>query len=99
MLSIGSENVTEMDEEVEVMLSELDGEVDITVGRVKSISNDLIPIVTEFDALSVTVIVQLSYVPAASGLELDPKVIVLLSEAEAVELSDLHGDPYVISPA
>ena len=58
MLSIGSENVTEMDEETEVMLSEFDGEVEITVGRVKSISNELIPIVTGFDALSVTVIVQ-----------------------------------------
>ena len=58
MLSIASENVTEMDEDGEVMLSELDGEVEVTVGRVVSISNLLIPIVTGFDALSVTVIVQ-----------------------------------------
>ena len=58
MLSIGSENVTEMDEDGEVMLAEFDGEVDLTVGGVVSISNLLIPIVTGFDALSVTVIVQ-----------------------------------------
>ena len=58
MLSIFSENVTEMDEDGEVMLAEFDGEVDLTVGRVVSISNLLIPIVTGFDALSVTVIVQ-----------------------------------------
>ena len=58
MLSIGSENLTEMDEDGEVMLSEFDGEVEVTVGRVVSISNLLIFIVTGFDALSVTVIVQ-----------------------------------------
>ena len=58
MLSIGSENLTEMDEDGEVMLSEFDGEVEVTVGRVVSITNLLIPIVTGFDALSVTVIVQ-----------------------------------------
>ena len=34
MLSIGSENVTEMDEDGEVMLSEFDGEVEVTVGAV-----------------------------------------------------------------
>ena len=38
MLSIGSENVTEMDEDGEVMLSEFDGEVEVTVGAVVSIS-------------------------------------------------------------
>ena len=61
MLSIDSENVTEMDEDGEVMLSEFDGEVDLTVGAVVSIVNELILSVTaEFDALSLTVIVQLS---------------------------------------
>ena len=61
MLSIVSENVTEMDEEAEVKLSELDGEVEVTVGAVVSIVNELILSVTDaFDALSVTVIVQLS---------------------------------------
>ena len=61
MLSIGSENVTEMDEDGEVMLSEFDGEVEITVGRTVSIENGTIVSVTEsFDALSVTVMVQLS---------------------------------------
>ena len=34
MLSIDSENVTELDEDGEVMLSEFDGEVDLTVGAV-----------------------------------------------------------------
>ena len=59
MLSIGSENVTEMDEDVEVMLSEFDGEVEITVGRVVSISNKpIVSVCHEFDALSITVIVQ-----------------------------------------
>ena len=59
MLSIGSENVTEMDEDGEVMLSEFDGEVEVTVGRVVSISNKLIvSVCDEFDALSITVIVQ-----------------------------------------
>ena len=61
MLSIDSENVTEMDEDGEVMLSELDGEVEVTVGAVVSILNELILSVTEsFPAGSVTVIVQLS---------------------------------------
>ena len=59
MLSIDSENVTEMGEDGEIMLSESDGEVEITVGRVVSISNKLILSVTGFDALSLTVIVQL----------------------------------------
>ena len=60
MLSIASENVTEMDEETEVMLSEFDGEVEVTVGAVVSIVNELILSVTaSFDASSVTVIVQL----------------------------------------
>ena len=60
MLSIASENVTEMDEDGEVMLSEFDGEVDSTVGAVVSIVNELIVSVTEsFDALSLTVMVQL----------------------------------------
>ena len=59
MLSIGSENVTEMDEDGEVMLSEFDGEVEVTVGAVVSISKKLILSVTEsLDALSLTVIVQ-----------------------------------------
>ena len=59
MLSIDSENVTEMDEDGEVMLSEFDGEVEVTVGAVVSISKKLILSVTEsFDALSLTVIVQ-----------------------------------------
>ena len=59
MLSISSENVTEMDEDGEVVLAEFDGEVDITVGAVVSIVNELILSVTAaFDALSVTVIVQ-----------------------------------------
>ena len=59
MLSIDSENVTEMDEDGEVMLSEFDGEVEITVGRVVSILNK--PIFSspdEFDALSITLIIQ-----------------------------------------
>ena len=61
MLSIDSEKVTEMDEEAEVKLSELDGEVEVTVGAVVSIVNGRILSVTDaFDALSVTVIVQLS---------------------------------------
>ena len=61
MLSIDSENVTEMDEDGEVMLSEFDGEVEVTVGAVVSILNELILSVTdEFVALSLTVIVQLS---------------------------------------
>ena len=60
MLSIASENVTEMDEEAEVSLSVFDGEVEVTVGAVVSIVNELIFSVTaSFDALSVTVIVQL----------------------------------------
>ena len=59
MLSISSENVTEMDVETEVMLSESDGEVERTVGTVVSISNQLILSVTaSFSAGSVTVIVQ-----------------------------------------
>ena len=59
MLSIASENLTEMDEEGEVMLSEFDGEVEITVGAVVSIINGLILSVTaEFPAGSITVIVQ-----------------------------------------
>ena len=59
MLSICSENVTEMDEDGEVMLSEFDGEVEVTVGAVVSILKKLILSVTEsFDALSLTVIVQ-----------------------------------------
>ena len=59
MLSIGSENVTEMDEETEVMLSELDGEVEVTVGRTVSIENEPILSMTDaFVALSLTVIVQ-----------------------------------------
>ena len=59
MLSIASENVTEMDEDGEVMLSELDGEVEVTVGAVVSIVNELIfSLTASFDALSVTVIVQ-----------------------------------------
>ena len=59
MLSIGSENVTEMDEDGEVMLSEFDGEGEVTVGAVVSISNKLIvSVCDEFDALSITVIVQ-----------------------------------------
>ena len=58
-LSIASENVTEMDVETEVMLSEFDGEVEVTVGAVVSISNKLIvSVCDEFDALSITVIVQ-----------------------------------------
>ena len=61
MLSIASENVTEMNEETEIMVSEFDGEVEVTVGAVVSILNELIFSVTAaFDALSVTVIVQLS---------------------------------------
>ena len=60
MLSIFSENLTEMDEDGEVMVSEFDGEVEITVGAVVSISNKLIvSVCDEFDALSITVIVQL----------------------------------------
>ena len=59
MLSIASENVTEMDEDGEVMLSEFDGEVEVTVGAVVSISKELIlSVIAAFDALSVTVIVQ-----------------------------------------
>ncbi len=59
MLSIASENVTETDEEAEVSLSVFDGEVDVTVGAVVSISNKLIvSVCDEFDALSITVIVQ-----------------------------------------
>ena len=60
MLSIDSENVTEMGEDGEVMLSEFDGEVEVTVGATVSIVNELIVSVTEsFDALSLTVMVQL----------------------------------------
>ena len=59
MLSIASENVTEMDEDGVVKMSEFDGEVEITVGAVVSISNKLIvSVCDEFDALSITVIVQ-----------------------------------------
>ena len=59
MLSISSENVTEMDEETEELLSVFEGEVDTTDGAVVSIVNELIFSVTAaFDALSVTVIVQ-----------------------------------------
>ena len=47
MLSIASENVTETDEEAEVMLSVFDGEVEVTVGRVVSISNGMIPSVAD----------------------------------------------------
>ena len=59
MLSIDSENVTEMDEVGEIMLSEFDGEVEVTVGAVVSILNK--PIFSspdEFDALSITLIIQ-----------------------------------------
>ena len=59
MLSIGSENVTKMDEVGVVTLSEFDGEVEVTVGRVVSISNKpIVSVCDEFDALSITVIVQ-----------------------------------------
>ena len=59
MLSIASENLTKMDEDGEVMLSEFDGEVEVTVGRVVSISNKpIVSVCDEFDALSITVIVQ-----------------------------------------
>ena len=59
MLSISSENVTEMGEDGEVMVAEFDGEVEVTIGAVVSISKKLILSVTEsFDALSLTVIVQ-----------------------------------------
>ena len=60
MLSIASENLTKMDEDGEVMLSEFDGEVEVTVGAVVSIENELIFILTDgFDALSRIVIKQL----------------------------------------
>ena len=53
-LSITSENVTEMDVETEVMLSEFDGEVESTVGAVVSISNKpIVSVCDEFDALSI----------------------------------------------
>ena len=59
MLSIASENVTEMDEDGVVKMSEFDGEVEITVGAVVSISNKpIVSVCDEFDALSITVIVQ-----------------------------------------
>ena len=59
MLSIDSENVTEMDEDGEVMVAEFDGEVDLTVGAVVSIVKELIFNVTAaFDASSVTVNLQ-----------------------------------------
>ena len=59
MLSISSENVTEMDEDGEVMVSEFEGEVEVTVGAVVSITKELIFSVTAaFDALSVTVNLQ-----------------------------------------
>ena len=59
MLSISSENVTEMDEDAEIIVPEFDGEVEVTVGAVVSIVNELIFSVTAaFDALSVTVSVQ-----------------------------------------
>ena len=59
MLSIASENVTEMDEDGVVKMSEFDGEVEVTVGRVVSISNKpIVSVCDEFDALSITVIVQ-----------------------------------------
>ena len=59
MLSISSENVTEIEAEIEVKLSKSAGEVEDKVGAVVSIVNELIVSVTEsFDALSVTVIVQ-----------------------------------------
>jgi len=61
MLSISSENVTETDEDAEIIVPEFDGEVEVTVGAVVSIVNELILSVTaEFPAGSVTVIVQLS---------------------------------------
>tara|TARA_B100000686_G_scaffold306323_1_gene345649 strand:+ start:344 stop:637 length:294 start_codon:yes stop_codon:yes gene_type:complete len=61
MLSIASENLTEIDDDVEVMISELDGVVEITVGAVVSIVNELtLSVTAAFDALSVTVMVQLS---------------------------------------
>ena len=60
MLFIFSENFTEMDEDAEIIVPEFDGEVESTVGRVVSISNGKTPSVADsFDALSVTVIVQL----------------------------------------
>ena len=58
MLSISSENVTEMDVETEVTLSESAGDVEDNFGAVVSITNELIFSVTGFVALSVTVIVQ-----------------------------------------
>ena len=45
-LSIASENVTEIDEVTYVTLSPFDGEVEVTVGAVVSISKELIFSVT-----------------------------------------------------
>ena len=57
MLSIASEKVTEMDEDAEIIVPEFDGEVDVTVGAVVSISNKLIvSVCDEFDALSITAV-------------------------------------------
>ena len=58
MLSISSENSTEMDVEIEVKLSKSAGDVEDKVGAVVSITNELIFRVTGFVALSSTVIVQ-----------------------------------------
>ena len=58
MLSISSENSTEMDVEIEVKLSKSAGDVEDKVGAVVSTTNELIFSVTVFDALSVTVRVQ-----------------------------------------
>ena len=59
VLSIVSENVTEMDVEAEVMLSESDGEVEVTVGVVVSISKKLrLSVTAAFPAGSVTVNLQ-----------------------------------------
>jgi hypothetical protein len=58
VLSIASENVTEIDEDTEIDVYELNGEVEETVGAVVSITNELIFNVTLLLELSVTVIVQ-----------------------------------------
>ena len=72
-LSIDSEKVTEMVEPIGTDDAESDGEVELTVGEVVSITNELIFNVTLLLELSVTVIVQSEYVPSLK----ETKVIVL----------------------
>ncbi len=58
LVSIDSENITDIFDAVKIELLESDGEVDDIVGEIVSIINELILRVTLFPTLSLTLIVQ-----------------------------------------